>query len=123
MKRVGSWKILAKYGVNSYKVELPSNLYTYHIFNVQDLVELKGTLLHSSPGTHDDIEPILAPIVSQFEVDNVFDSRVKTSTMHKLYKEHLFKWKGKPTLEATWVTKTEFKKVDIPLDMLPLGVN
>ena len=121
MKRVGSWKILAKCGVNSYKVELPSNLDTSHIFNVQELVSFKDTLPQISLGVQIDIEPTTTCSVSPLKIEQVLDSRVNKYTRHKIYMEHLIKWKRNKTIEATWVAKTEFKKVDIPLDMFPLG--
>ena len=44
MKRVGPCKIIEKYGENSYKVDFPSDLSIYPIFNVQDLVQFRGAL-------------------------------------------------------------------------------
>lgn len=44
MKRVGSCKILAKYGANAYKVDLPSDLNISLVFNVVDLTKFKGPL-------------------------------------------------------------------------------
>ena len=49
----------------------------------------------------------------------MLDSRVKKSTRHKVYMEHLIKWKGKPTSEDTWVVEENFKRVGIPLDLIP----
>ena len=37
-KRVGPCKVLEKYGINAYKVDLPTYLGISHVFNVQDLV-------------------------------------------------------------------------------------
>lgn len=118
MKRVGPCKILAKYGANAYKVDLPSNLGISPIFNVQDLVAYKGDPSQISPNVHEDLEPASAPTNSKLEVEQVLDSRVKKTTRHKVYMEHLIKWKEKPVLEATWVAETKFKKVGIPLDLL-----
>ena len=44
MKRVGPCKVLAKYGKNAYKVELPSNLGISPVFNVANLIRYKGTV-------------------------------------------------------------------------------
>ena len=44
MKRIGPCKVLAKYGENAYKVELPPNLGISPIFNVQDLIAFNGDI-------------------------------------------------------------------------------
>lgn len=44
MRRVGPCKVLAKYGINAYKVDLPGDMAFSPIFNVEDLVQYKGTL-------------------------------------------------------------------------------
>ena len=119
MRRVGPCKVLSKYGENAYKIELPSDLGISPIFNVQDLLEFKGTLPQISPGIQEDIEPTAAPKVTKLEVEKLLDSRVKKTTRHKVYMEHLIKWKEKPVSEATWVAETDFKKVGIPLDLIP----
>lgn len=118
MKRLGPCKILAKYGANAYKIELPSDLGISPIFNVQDLVEFKGTLPQISPGIQEDLGPAAAPKVTKLEVEKLLDSRVKKTTRQKVYMEHLIKWKEKPVSEATWVAETDLKKVGIPLDLL-----
>ena len=81
----------------------------------------KGTLPQISPDVHVDLELFVAPNINKLEEKKVLDSRVKKYTRHKVYMEHLIQWKGKPTLEAAWVVEKKFKKVGIPLDMLPSG--
>ena len=88
---------------------------------MQDLVAYKGILPQIRLDVHIDLEPIAAPNINKLEVEKVLDSRVKKYTRHKVYMEHLIQWKGKKTLEATWVAEIEFKNVGIPLDMFPLG--
>ena len=44
MKRVGACKILAKYGADAYKVNLPTDLSISPILNVVDLIKFKGPL-------------------------------------------------------------------------------
>lgn len=72
-----------------------------------------------SPDVHDDLEPTLVPTNRKQEVEKVLDSRMKKSTRHKVYMEHLIKWKGNPTSEATWVAEIDFKRLGIPLDLIP----
>ena len=52
MIRIVPWKILAKYGANAYKVDLPSDLRLSHVFNVANLTLYKGLIppiLHEDP--------------------------------------------------------------------------
>lgn len=44
MRRIGPCKVLAKYGSNAYKIDLPSDIALSPIFNVADLVVYKGQL-------------------------------------------------------------------------------
>ena len=41
---MGPCKVIEKYGVNAYKVDLPIDLGISPIFSVQDLIHLKGPL-------------------------------------------------------------------------------
>ena len=86
---------------------------------MKDLVAYKGDPSQISLDVHEDLEPASAPTNNKLEVEKVLDSRVKKSTRHKVYMEHLIKWKGKPTSEATWVAEADFKKLGIPLDLIP----
>ena len=42
MKRIGSCKILEKYGLNAYKIDLPKDMAISPIFNVRELIPYKG---------------------------------------------------------------------------------
>ena len=104
MKRVGPCKILAKYGANAYKVDLPNDLSISPIINVADLVKFKGPLIEMDRNNKEvgkDVEPDVLPPKMQLEVDKVLGSRVKKTTRHKVYMEHLIKWKHKPKSKAT----------------------
>ena len=100
MKRVGPYKILAKYGANAYKVDLPNDLSISPIINVVDLVKFKGPLTEMDRNNKEvgkDVEPNVLPPKMQLEVDKVLGSRIKKTTRHKVYMEHLIKWKHKPS--------------------------
>ena len=45
MKRIGPCKILSKYGVNAYKIDLPKEMTLSPIFNVKEIVPSKGPKL------------------------------------------------------------------------------
>ena len=42
MRRIGTCKILKKYGPNAYKIDLPKDMSISPIFNVRDLVPYRG---------------------------------------------------------------------------------
>lgn len=123
MKRAGACKILAKYGANAYKVELPNELSISPIFNVAkaNLIKFKEPLTKfymNNKGIGNDEEPNVLPPKMQLEAERLLDSRVKKVTRHKVYMKHLIRWKHKPKSEATWVAATNFKKLGIVEDIL-----
>ena len=70
MKRVGPCKVLEKYGTNSYKVDLPSDLVISYAFNVNGLVQFKGPLpanFHNKYGISTDLEPTAVPSPRKLE--------------------------------------------------------
>lgn len=122
MKRVGPCKILAKYGANAYEIDLPSDFCISPILNVQDLVEFKATLPQNSQGVSTDLEPVVVPQTSKLEVEQVLDTKVKKEKRHQVCMEHLIKSKGKLESVETWVAEANFKKANIPQDLLSPGV-
>ena len=58
MKRIGPCKVLAKYGENYYKVELPPDLGISLVFNVQDLIAFKGDISQTPIDVHEDVEVV-----------------------------------------------------------------
>ena len=90
MKRVGPCKILAKYGANAYKVDLPNDLSISPIINVAELVKFKGPLIEMDRNNKEvgkDVEPDVLPPKIQLEANKVLDSRVKKTTRNKVYME------------------------------------
>ena len=55
--------------------------------------------------------------------EGILDSRAKKKTSHKIYMEHLVKWKNLPITKATWVAESHFKKLGISMDLLPLDTS
>ena len=92
------------------------------VFNVQDLVEVKGTLPQNSQGINADLEPIVVPSTSKLEAEKVLESRVKKATRHQVYMEHLIKRRHNLDSEATWVANLDFNKLGIYKDLLSTGV-
>ena len=116
MRRVGPCKVLAKYGENAYKVDLPSDLAISPVFNIVDLIIFKREINQqstTSPRVLQDLDTNAMPKKKPTKEDKVLESRVKKATGHQVYMEHLIKWKDQPEFEATWVEEGHFKKFGI----------
>lgn len=121
MRRVGPCKVLAKYGDNAYKVDLPSELAISPVFNVADLIKFKGDVHQQKigiPQVLQDIDPNTMPKKEPAQAESILESRVKKATRHHIYMEHLVKWKNHPESEATWVEESQFKKFGVDLALL-----
>lgn len=96
--------MLAKYGPNAYKVELTKEMSISPIFNMNNLIKYKGPEMKDeqyNTEVNRDVEELKVPDQIKPQVEKILDSRVKKKTRHKLYMEHLVKWRHQPKLEAT----------------------
>ena len=115
MKRIGPWKILEKYGPNTYKVDLPKDMSISPIFNVKYLIQYKGPKVHEAECQEElgkDILDMQVPKKKQPQVERILDFRVRKSTRKKVYKEHLVKWLDKPEVEV------DFKRYGISMEFI-----
>lgn len=125
MRRIGPCKILAKYGSNTYKVDLPTNVSLSPIFNVLDLIAFKGKPpeeIQSISDVAQSLSNISLPSQSIPQAEQVLDSRILKKIRNHTYMRHLIKWKDKPISKATWIPKADFQKFDISSSLLPQGV-
>lgn len=116
MKRVGPCEILEKYGENAYKVDLPSDLAISPVFNVADLVMYKGEIAgqtRNQAKVLQDLDVNTLPQVKKPIAEEILETRVKKSTRHQVYMEHLVKSADQLVSEATWVEERKFKKLGI----------
>ena len=121
MRRVGPSKVLDKYGENAYKVDLPSDLAISPVFNVADLIRFKGEISQQSaapPKVLQDLNTNAMPKKKLAKEEKVLESRVKKTTRHQVYMEHLIKWKDQLESKATWVEEGHFKKFGIDPTLL-----
>lgn len=48
------------------------------------------------------------------------DSRIKKTTFHGTYMDHLIKWKDKIKSKVTWIDESDFGKKGIPTKFLQI---
>ena len=108
-KGTGPFKVLRRFGMNAYELELPQEYEINPTFNVADLVLYKGPIVVPS----EDLEPI-SPILSDTtnknpslaqkhlsgQVDKILDKQT-TVTKNKVYQRYLVRWKNQPPTEDT----------------------
>ncbi|GLJ52177.1 hypothetical protein SUGI_1109930 [Cryptomeria japonica] len=95
MRRLGPCAILARYGENAYKVDLPSDIGLSPVFNIADLVAYKGTIQGldcSHSEVLDDPNNLQLPAKPNPKAEKVLSSRIAKKTRHKIYWENLIKW-------------------------------
>ena len=121
MRRASPCKILAKYGENAYKMDLPSDLAISLVFNFSDLIRFKGYISQQGiapPRVLQDLDTNAMPKKKLAKVEKLLESKVKKATSHQVYIEHLIKLKDQPKSEATWVDEGHFKKFGIDPTLL-----
>lgn len=99
MTRIGPCKVLAKYGNNAYKIDLPCDMALPPIFNVVDLLQYKGTLLTEDSRVSEvsqALSNLPLPVALIPQAEKVSNSSILKKTRHTTYMEHLIKWKHLP---------------------------
>ena len=101
MKKIGPSRILRKFSVNAYELEMPIGVGISPIFNVADLypyvVGDNGTFTEGEDPTEDLQWVGQMPVTQPLEFEAILDTRVSKSTWKKDCLEYLFKWKERPT--------------------------
>ncbi|RVW76445.1 Transposon Tf2-12 polyprotein [Vitis vinifera] len=113
-KKAGPFRVLKQLGENAYLLELPSNLHFSPIFNVEDLYIYHGHHNDVSEELDLQLPPTLSP---RPEIEYVLDDQL-VSTRQGGYQNFLVKWRGKPHSENTWITTTDFQKINPNLNEL-----
>jgi hypothetical protein len=94
MKKIGPCKVLKKFGVNAYEIELPNGIGISPIFNISYLYPYKD----KEAGTGNEQPEVQwtkqMPIVENPQMECILDKRVSKKTKRKKYFEYLVKWKG-----------------------------
>ena len=110
MKKIGSCRIIRKFGTNAYEIELPKGIGISPIFNISDLYPYK----YEEAGV-DNEQPKVQwakqmPVAEKPYMESILDKRVSKRTRRKEYFEYLVKWKGHPVEDASWENEAEIQK-------------
>ena len=107
-KKTSPFRVLKWLDENAYLLELPSDLHFSPIFNVEDLYIYHDHHNDVSEELDLQLPPTLSP---HPEIKYVFDDQL-VSTRQSGYQIFLVKWQGKPHSEYTWITTTDFQKLN-----------
>ena len=107
-KKTSPFRVLKWLDENAYLLELPSDLHFSPIFNVEDLYIYHDHHNDVSEELDLQLPPTLSP---HPEIKYVFDDQL-VSTRQSGYQIFLVKWQGKPHSENTWITTTDFQKLN-----------
>jgi hypothetical protein len=91
MKKIGSCKVIRKFGANAYEIELPDGVGISPIFNVTDLYPYKA----EEVGTEEEQKEIQwtkqMPVAIEPQMEIIIDKRVSKKTRRKEHFEYLVK--------------------------------
>jgi hypothetical protein len=110
MKKIGPCRVLNKFGVNAYEIELPDGIGISPIFNISNLYPYKVEEIgigNEHPLIHWTKQ---LPFVEKPQMEKILDKRVSKKTRQKEYFEYLVKWKNHPVEDASWETETKIQK-------------
>jgi hypothetical protein len=107
MKKIGSCKVLKKFGANAYEIELPDGIGISPIFNVSNFYPYKDGEDNEKPEVQWTKH---IPVVENPQMESILNKRVSKRTRRKEYFEYLVKWKGHPVEYASWENEVEIQK-------------
>jgi hypothetical protein len=110
MKKIRPCKVLKKFGVNAYEIELPDGIKISSIFNISYLYPYKA----EEAGTKNE-QPVMQwkkqmPVAEKSQMERILDKRVRKKTRRKKYFEYLVKWKGHLVEDASWENEAEIHR-------------
>ncbi|XP_071909815.1 uncharacterized protein [Coffea arabica] len=105
----GPFKVLKKISSNAYVLELSDDMGISNVFNIEDLTAYDGHLDDSAGGTS---KVALPPPTRLHEaIEDVLDHQI-VSTRGGGYQKFLVHWRGQPRTDCTWITESEFQKLN-----------
>jgi hypothetical protein len=110
MKKIRPCKVLKKFGVNAYNIELPNGIGFSPIFNISDLYPYKDKEIGTGNEQPEVQWTKQMAFVEKSQMERILDKRVSKKTRRKQYFEYLVKWKGHPVEDASWENKAEVQR-------------
>eukprot|EP00253_Pinus_taeda_P018052 PITA_18052 len=124
-KKIGPCKIICKFSMNAYEIELPPWIGISPIFNVADLFPYvagsaddaaaeppRDTKLEGDSWTRQ------MPMAPPVEIEGILDTQVVKRTRRKEYLRYLVKWKNRPIEDSSWLNETQIQKAGYSVDDL-----
>jgi len=87
MKKIGPCRILKKFGVNAYEIELPDGIGIFLIFNISYLYPYRAEEIETGKE-----QPVIQwtkhmPVADKSQMERILDKRVSKKTRRKEYFE------------------------------------
>ena len=106
-KKIGPFKILAKIGTSSYKLDLPTSMRIHNTFHIS-LLELYNDNKLPSQGSEPP-PPIILEGEPEYELEEIIDSRLHYNKL-----QYRAKWTGySPEHDKTWYPADNFENADL----------
>jgi hypothetical protein len=98
-KRIGPFRIVERIGLQAYRLELPTTMKIHDVFHVSLLEPAKQNVIPDR--TQPPPLPVELESVTEYEVEDILDSRVRHRKL-----QYLVKWVGYPPFENSWEPAT-----------------
>jgi hypothetical protein len=110
MKKIGSYKVIRKFGANTYEIELPDGIKISPIFNVADLYPYRARQAVAEEEQKEVQWTKQMLVAEKRQMESIIDKRVSRKTRRKDYFEYLVKWIGHLVEDASWEDEAEIQK-------------
>lgn len=127
-KNIGPFKVLRKFSVNAYEIQLPPRIGISPILNVADLFpytsnpeekEEDGTTRPTrSTQEKGEAWKRQMPYVQPLKIKSILDTQVVKQTRWKEYVQYLVKWKNCPIEDSSWLDARQIEQTGTSVEKL-----